>query len=117
MIIRQGDIFWVDLGIPKGSAPGYRHPHVVIQNNVFNASKINTVVVCALTSNLKRAKAPGNVLLKKGEGNLKKDSVVNISQIITIDKSDLVEKIGSLSPSRIKEVIEGAKLLLGSREV
>ena len=117
MIIRQGDIFWVDLGIPKGSAPGYRHPHVVIQNNVFNASKINTVVVCALTSNLKRAKAPGNVLLKKGEGNLKKDSVVNISQIITIDKSDLVEKIGSLSPSRIKEAIEGVKLLLGPREV
>jgi len=117
LIIRQGDIFWVDLGIPKGSAPGYRHPHVVIQNNVFNASKINTVVVCALTSNLKRAKAPGNVLLKKGEGNLKKDSVVNISQIITIDKSDLVEKIGSLSPSRIKEVIEDVKLLLGPREV
>jgi mRNA interferase MazF len=117
LIIRQGDIFWVDLGIPKGSAPGYRHPHVVIQNNVFNASKINTVVVCALTSNLKRAKAPGNVLLKKGEGNLKKDSVVNISQIITIDKSDLVEKIGSLSPSRIKEVIEGVKLLLEPREV
>jgi mRNA interferase MazF len=117
LIIRQGDIFWVDLGIPKGSAPGYRHPHVVIQNNVFNASKINTVVVCALTSNLKRAKAPGNVLLKKGEGNLKKDSVVNISQIITTDKSDLVEKIGSLSPSRIKEVIEGVKLLLEPREV
>lgn len=117
MIIRQGDIFWVDLGIPKGSAPGYRHPHVVIQNNVFNASKINTVVVCALTSNLKRAKAPGNVLLKQGEGNLKKDSVANISQIITVDKSDLIEKIGSLSPSRIKEVIEGVKLLLEPREV
>jgi len=117
LIIRQGDIFWVDLGIPKGSAPGYRHPHVVIQNNVFNASKINTVVVCALTSNLKRAKAPGNFLLKKGEGNVRKDSVVNISQIITIDKSDLVEKIGSLSPSRIKEVIEDVKLLLGPREV
>jgi mRNA interferase MazF len=117
LIIRQGDIFWVDLGIPKGSAPGYRHPHVVIQNNVFNASKINTLVVCALTSNLKRAKAPGNVLLKKGEGNLKKDSVVNISQIITIDKSDLVEKIGSLPPEKVKEIIEGVKLLLEPREV
>ena len=117
MIIRQGDIFWVDLGIPKGSAPGYRHPHVVIQNNVFNASKINTVVVCALTSNLKRAKAPGNVLLKKGEGNLKKDSVANISQIITVDKSDLIEKIGSLPPEKVKEIIEGVKLLLEPREV
>ncbi len=117
MTIKQGDIFWVDLGIPKGSGPGYRHPHVVIQNNVFNASKINTVVVCALTSNLKRVKAPGNVLLKKGEGNLKKDSVANISQIITADKSDLVERIGSLSSSRVKEIIEGVKLLIEPREL
>jgi len=117
MDIRQGDIYWVDLGIPAGSEPGYKHPHVVIQNNVFNASKINTVVVCALTTNLKRANAPGNILLKKGEGNLKKDSVVNISQIITADKSDLVEKIGSLSPSKVKQIIDGVKLLIESREL
>ncbi|MEK6581633.1 MAG: type II toxin-antitoxin system PemK/MazF family toxin [Nitrospirota bacterium] len=117
MTIRQGDIYWVNLGIPKGSEPGYRHPHVVIQNNIFNASKINTVVVCALTSNPKRAAAPGNVLLKKGEGNLPKDSVVNISQIITVNKSDLVEKIGSLSPSKLKEVTEGVKLLVEPREL
>lgn len=117
MIIKQGDIFWIDLGVPKGSAPGYRHPFVVIQNNVFNESKINAVVVCALTSNLKRAKAPGNVLLRKGEGNLKKDSVANISQIITVDKSDLIEKIGSLSQSRVKEIIEGIKLLVEPREI
>jgi mRNA interferase MazF len=117
MDIKQGDIYWVNLGIPGGSEPGYRHPHVVIQNNVFNASKINTVVVCALTSNLKRAKAPGNVLLRKGEGNLKKDSVVNISQIITVDKSDLIEKIGSLLSSRVKQIIEGAKLLIEPREI
>ena len=117
MTIKQGDIFWVDLGIPKASEPGYKHPHVVIQNNVYNISKINTVVVCALTSNVKRAAAPGNVLLKKGETNLPKDSVVNISQIITVDKSDLIEKIGSLSPSRMKQIIEGVKLLLEPREV
>ncbi len=117
MNIRQGDIFWVDLGSPRGSEPGYRHPYVVIQNNLFNQSKINTTVVCALTSNLKRAKAPGNVLLQKGEGNIKKDSVVNISQIITIDKSDLVEKIGSISPSRITEIIEGVRLLIEPREI
>jgi len=117
MDIKQGDIYWVDLGIPEGSEPGYKHPHVVIQNNVFNASKINTVVVCALTTNIKRANAPGNILLKKGEGNLKKDSVVNISQIITADKSDLVEKIGSLSPSKVKQIIEGVKLLIESREL
>lgn len=117
MTIKQGDLFWVDLGVPKGSGPGYRHPHVVIQNNVFNESKIDTVVVCALTSNLKRAKAPGNVLIQKGEGNLKKDSVVNISQIITVDKSDLIERIGSLSPSRVKEIIEGVQLLIEPREL
>lgn len=117
MNIRQGDIFWVDLGSPRGSEPGYRHPYVVIQNNVFNQSKINTTAVCALTSNLKRARAPGNVFLQKGEGNIKKDSVVNISQIITVDKSDLVEKIGSISPSRITEIIEGIRLLIEPREI
>lgn len=117
MTIKQGDIFWVDLGIPKGSEPGYRHPHVVVQNNVYNISKINTVVVCALTSNLRRAAVPGNVLLKEGEANLPKDSVVNISQIITVDKSDLIERIGSLSLSRMKQVIEGVKLLLEPREI
>lgn len=116
MVIKQGDIFWVDLGQPSGSAPGFKHPHVVIQNNIFNQSRINTVVVCALTSNLKRAKAPGNVLLTKGEANLSKESVVNISQIITVDKSDLIKKIGSLSSSRIKQIIEGIELLIEPRE-
>ena len=104
MVIDQGDIYWVDLGEPSGSSPGYRHPHVVIQNNVFNRSRINTVVVCALTSNLRRAEAPGNVLLEKGEGNLPQQSVVNVSQIFTVDKNDLVEKIGSLSRRRIRQV-------------
>ena len=85
MEIHQGDLFWVDLGVPADSEPGYRHPHVVIQNNLFNQSRINTIVVCALTSNLKRAKAPGNVPLLKGEGHLKKDSVVKISQVITVN--------------------------------
>lgn len=117
MTIKQGDIYWINLVAPKGSEPGYRHPHVVIQNNIFNLSRINTIVVCALTSNLKRAAAPGNVLLKKGEGNLPKDSVVNISQVITVNKSDLTEKIGSLSPAKLKEVIEGVKLLIEPREL
>lgn len=115
MNIRQGDIFWIDLGSPSGSEPGYRHPHVVIQNNIFNISRINTVVVCAITSNLKRANAPGNILLKKGEAGLTKDSIVNISQVITVDKSDLVEKIGSLSLSRIKQIVDGIKLLIEPR--
>ena len=117
MTIRQGDIFWVDLVEPHGSEPGYRHPHVVVQNNVFNISKINTVVVCALTSNVKRAKAPGNVLLRKGEANLAKDSVVNITQMLTVNKTDLQEKIGSVQASKTRQIIEGIKLLLEPREI
>jgi len=111
MVVNQGDIFWIKLKEPTGSAPGYRHPHVIIQNNLFNRSRINTVVVCALTSNLKRSKAPGNVLLSKGEANLPKKSVINISQIFTIDKSLLSEKIGSLSKERFLQILDGIKIL------
>lgn len=111
-MIKQGDIFWVKLRVPKGSEPGFRHPHVVIQNDVFNASRINTVVVCALTSNLKRAQAPGNITLIKGEANLSKKSVANISQVFTVDKSELKDKIGSLSSERTKEIIAGITLLV-----
>jgi len=117
MGIEQGDIYWIDFGEPSGSEPGYRHPHIVIQNNLFNASKINTVVVCALTSNLKRAQAPGNVLLNKGEANLHRKSVVNISQIYTVNKVDLAEKIGKVSEKRFNEILEGIKLLTEPREV
>jgi mRNA interferase MazF len=112
MVIKQGDIYWVNLGDPVGSAPGFLHPHVVIQNNEFNHSKINTVVVCALTSNLRRASAPGNVLLNPGEANLPKQSVVNISQVFTVDKSQLGEKIGTLSAKRIRQILDGLLLLL-----
>jgi len=117
MVIHQGDIFWVDLDAPVGSEPGYRHPHVVIQNNIFNQSLINTVVVCALTSNLKRANAPGNVLLDKGEANLPKQSVINISQLFTVNKSDLSEKIGSLTREQFSQVYEGIKLLVAPRDI
>ena len=117
MVINQGDIFWIELSEPSGSAPGYRHPNMIIQNNLFNRSRINTVVVCALTSDLERAKAPGNVLLSKGEANLPKRSVVNVSQIVTVDKSDLVEKIGTLSHERIQEVLDGIHLVIQPREV
>ncbi len=117
MVVNQGDIFWIEFGEPSGSEPGYRHPHVVIQNNLFNRSRINTVVVCALTSNLKRGNAPGNVILNKGEANLPKKSVVNISQIFTVNKSDLTEKIGSLSMARIYSILQGIKLLTEPREV
>jgi mRNA interferase MazF len=89
---------------------------VVVQNNVFNRSQIKTVVVCALTSNLKRANAPGNVLLEKEEGNLSKQSVVNVSQIFTIDKSQLDGYIGTLSSKRMREVLNGIKLVVEPRE-
>jgi len=116
-VINQGDIFWIDLDEPSGSEPGYRHPHVVVQNNVFNRSRISTVVVCALTSNLKRATAPGNVLLEPEEANLPKQSVVNVSQIFTVDKSQLYEKIGTLSKRRVREILDGIGLLLEPREL
>ncbi|RPI78875.1 MAG: type II toxin-antitoxin system PemK/MazF family toxin [Desulfobacteraceae bacterium] len=117
MVIEQGDIYWVDLGDPQGSGPGYRHPHVVVQNNLFNQSRIRTVVICALTSNLKRAEAPGNVLLNQGEANLPKPSVINVSQIFTVDKDSLIEKIGVLSMQRIREILKGIQLVLEPRNV
>lgn len=117
MVIRQGDVFWVELGDPMGSSPGFVRPIVVIQNNVFNRSRINTVLVCALTSNLQFANSPGNVLLSQGEANLPKQSVANVSQIITVDKTQLVEKIGSLSTRRVREILDGLDLLTEPRDV
>jgi mRNA interferase MazF len=117
MVINQGDVFWVDLDEPAGSSPGYRHPHVVIQNNVFNRSRISTVVVCALTSNLQRAAAPGNVLLEPGEADLPKQSVAVVSRLFTVDKSQLSEHIGTLSKKRIRQILDGIKLLTEPREI
>ena len=117
MVIRQGDVYWIDLGKPIGSGSGRLHPHVVIQNNVANQSRIGTVIVCMLTSNLDRAIAPGNVLLRRGEAGLPKRSVVNVSQVYTIDKGQLTERIGSLSPARIREILDGMLLLVEPREV
>ena len=102
MVINQGDLYWVEMDEPRGSEPGYRHPYVIVQNDVFNKSNINTVVACQLTSNIKHASFPGNVLLGKGDGNLPKSSVVNISQISTINKFDLKQKIGKLSNEKIQ---------------
>ncbi len=116
-MIEQGDIFWIDLDAPSGSGPGYRHPHVAIQNNIFNRSRINTVIVCALTSNLKRAKAPGNVLLENGEAGLPRQSVVNVSQVFAVDKTELREKIGSLSRQRISEILAGVLLVIEPKDV
>jgi len=117
MVIAQGDVFWLDTGAPRGSAPGFRRPHVVVQNNVFNISRIQTTVLCAVASNLARAKAPGNLLLRKGEANLPRPSVVNVSQVVTVDKSILKEKIGTLSRQRVREIVSGLRLVLEPREL
>lgn len=116
-MIRQGEVFWIDFGEPGGSEPGYRRPAVVLQNNVFNASNIGTVVVCPLTSNLRRAKAPGNVLLIPGEAELAEQSVVNVSQVFTVNKRDLIEKVGSLTDDRVREILDGMNLVLEPRDV
>lgn len=109
--IRQGQVYWLDFGPASGSAPAERHPCVVVQNDVFNRSAIRTSVVCLITSNLSRANAPGNVLLKKGEANLPKPSVVNVSQILTVDKAELVECGGKLSGIAAGAVRDGLHLL------
>lgn len=117
MEIKQGDIYWIEQDDPKGSEPGYHRPFVVVQNNLFNQSRINTVVVCALTTNLQRAKAPGNVLLEPGEGGLSKASVVNVSQIFTVDKDSLEEFCGTISSRKLTQIINGMILLLHPAEV
>jgi len=116
-LIEQGEIYWVDLGAPRGSSPGHKHPHIVIQNNVFNASKINTVVVCVITSNLRRAKSPGNVVIEKGEANMPKKSVVNVTQLYTVDKRDLLDRIGKVSKEKLEMILEGVKMVLEPRRV
>jgi mRNA interferase MazF len=117
VVIRQGEVYWVDLGTPDGSGPGCLHPHVVVQNDLFNRSRIGTTVVCAITSNLGRGEAPGNVLLDEGEANLPRRSVVNVSQLFTVDKDELIEKIGSLAPERVQQVVAGLELLFTPRDV
>lgn len=109
-------MFWAGVVEPLGSEPGYDRPYVIVQNNAFNDSRINTVVVCGLTSNLRRGGDPGNVLLFPGEADLPEQSVVNVSQIVTLDKSQLRTRIGALSPERIREVLRGVNLVLEPRE-
>jgi mRNA interferase MazF len=111
MTVNQGDIFWVSVQDAAGVESDIIHPHVVIQDDILNRSRIHTVVVCALTSNLQRAKAPGNVLLEMGEGNLAKQSVVIVSQVSTVDKSKLGEYIGSLSKQRVQQILTGMQFL------
>ena len=110
--VRQGDICWVRFGPPKDSGPSGKRPAVVVQNDLLNKSNIQTTVVALITSNRKLAQVPGNILLKKGAANLPKTSVDVVSQMATIDKSRLLEKIGTLKCELQKEVIEGCRWVI-----
>jgi mRNA interferase MazF len=107
--IRRGDVFWLGPDDSSGEAASYSHPHVVVQDDVFNFSRITTVIVCALTTNLHRANEPGNVLLHPGEGELPKQSVVVVSQIVSVEKSRLGERIGTLSEERVEQILAGLR--------
>lgn len=106
-MVNQGDVYWIDIGDPQGSEPGYRRPYVVIQNDTYNHSAINTTIVCALTSNMRRAQVPGNVMLREGEGGLPRPSVVLVTQVFTVDKRDLLERLGALSANRVRQILQG----------
>jgi mRNA interferase MazF len=108
----RGEIWWANLPDPIGSEPGYRRPVLVVQDDTFTQSRISTVIVVIITSNLHLAEAPGNVLLPHGVSGLSKDSVANISQVFTIDKTFLVERLGSLPDYLQEEVDEGLRTIL-----
>ncbi|MDI6768160.1 MAG: type II toxin-antitoxin system PemK/MazF family toxin [Anaerolineales bacterium] len=116
MVINQGDIYWIDLEEPSGSGPGYSRPGVALQNNMFNHSSINTVLVCSLTSNTQRSAVPGNVSLEIGEGGLSKQNVAVVSQLFTVDKNLLREYIGTLSQKRVRQILDGLRLITEPRE-
>ncbi|MBW1644603.1 MAG: type II toxin-antitoxin system PemK/MazF family toxin [Deltaproteobacteria bacterium] len=112
MVIRKGSIYWVDFSPGKGSEPVGRRPGLVIQNNALNDSRINTVIMLAITSNLRFGELPGNVTLRKGEANMPKSCVINVTQIKSVDKNSIKEKIGTLPNNKMQEVKEGLKLVM-----
>lgn len=112
MVVSQGDVFWIQFGSARGAEPAKLRPGLIISHNRFNASRIDTVVVAAVTSNLRLADVPGNVALDLGEGGLAKSSVVNISQLRTVDREFLGQRIGALSARRMDQVWQGLRLLL-----
>lgn len=110
--MQRGEIWWASLPDPVGSMPGYRQPVLVIQSNAFNASAIKTVAILSITSNLLLANAPGNVLITPQQSGLPRDSVINVSQILTVDKTALTERVGALSARQIEQVEAGLRLVL-----
>jgi len=112
MVIRKGSIYWVDFSPGKGSEPIGRRPGLVVQNDILNDSNLNTVIMLAITSTMKFGELPGNVVLKKGDANVPKKCVINVTQIKSVDKKSIKEKIGTLPKKRIDEVHEGLKLVM-----
>ncbi len=112
MVVRRGEVWWADLDEPTGSSPGFRRPLVVVQSDAFNASRIHTVVAVVVTSNLRLLDAPGNVLLPSSESGLPRDSVANVSQIVTVDRDVLAEPAGSLSSATMTAIGRGLRLVL-----
>jgi len=113
VVIARGEVWWADLPEPSGSAPGFKRPIVVVQGDAFNRSRISTVVCVPLTSNLRWADAPGNVLLPAGLTGLPKDSVANVSQIVTLDRGSLTERLGRLPEAKFELVLFGVDVVLG----
>lgn len=113
MVISQGEVWWADLRAPTGSEPGFRRPVVVVQGDALNRSRIATVVCVPLTSNLKWADAPGNVLLSGRVTRLPKDSVANVSQIVTLDKGLLTDRVSKLAPAKVELLLAGIDVVLG----
>jgi mRNA interferase MazF len=113
VVIAQGEVWWADLAEPAGSEPGFRRPVVVVQGDSFNRSRIATAVCVALTSNLRWADAPGNVLLEARITGLPKDSVANVSQIVTLDRDALIERVGALPANTLELVLFGIDVVLG----
>lgn len=112
-MIAQGEVWWADLDAPTGSGPGFRRPVVVVQSDAFNRSRIATVVCVAVTSDLKWGEAPGNVLLEAKATGLDRSSVANVSQVVTVDKTTLTDRIGRLSQAKLQLILDGVALVLG----
>lgn len=113
-MIRQGEVYWLHFGRAEGSAPAGRRPALVVQHDRFNRSAISTTVVAAITSSLRLGSMPGNVRLRHGEAGLPRPSVVNVSQLRTIDETRLGERVGVIGPTRMRDVLKGLALLLGT---
>ena len=112
MVIERGDVWWADLGEPGGSEPGYRRPVLIVQSDAFNRSRINTAIAVVLTSNLRLLDAPGNVLLAAKATGLPRDSVANVSRVVTLDRSCLTDRAGRVRGEPLREIENGLRLVL-----